>query len=111
MIVRTITLILILILSGTALAAEKASTGGMVHKISLPTVKIDLKPGPGMDETARYCNVCHSLDYITSQPAFSKKKWGEIVTKMTKVFGAPVPQDEASKITAYLGAAYGKAGQ
>jgi hypothetical protein len=111
MTIRIIILILILILPGTLLAAEKALKGNMVHKISLPTVKVDLKPGPGMDKTAGYCNVCHSLDYITSQPAFSQKKWGEIVTKMVKVFGAPVPQDVAQEITAYLGSAYGKAGR
>jgi sulfite dehydrogenase (cytochrome) subunit B len=106
MIIRIICLILIL--SGTALAEQAASTGGMVHTISLTAVRVDLKPGPGMDKTAGYCNVCHSLDYITTQPAFSKEKWGEIVAKMVKVFGAPIPQDVAKEITGYLGAAYGK---
>ncbi len=109
MIIRIICFILIL--SGTALAEQAASGGGMVRTISLPVVKIDLKPGPGMDKTAGYCSVCHSLDYITSQPAFSKEKWGEIVAKMVKVFGAPIPQDVAKEITAYLGVAYGKSSQ
>jgi hypothetical protein len=106
MIIRIISLILIL--SGTALAEQAASTSGMVHTIRLPEVKIDLKAGPGREKTAGYCSVCHSLDYITTQPAFAKEKWGEIVAKMVKVFGAPFPQDVAREITSYLGAAYGK---
>ncbi len=106
MIIRIICLILIL--SGTALAEQAAPAGSMVRTISLPVVKIELKPGPGKDTTAGYCSVCHSLDYITTQPAFSREKWGEIVTKMVKVFGAPIPKDTAQEITAYLGAEYGK---
>jgi hypothetical protein len=104
-------ILLVLLLSGTALAERKASTEGMVHSISLPTVQVDLKPGPGREKTAGYCAVCHSLDYITTQPVFPKEKWGEIVTKMVKVFGAPIPQDVGREITEYLGAEYGKSSQ
>jgi hypothetical protein len=74
-------------------------------------LKIDLKAGPGWEKTACYCSVCHSLDYITTQPGFAKEKWSEIVAKMVKVFGALIPQDVAQEITAYLGAAYGKSSQ
>ena len=111
MILRIIILILVFCPAGTALAADKTSTGTTVQSIDLPTVKVDLKPGPGMETTARYCSVCHSLDYITTQPAFSRKKWGEIVTKMVKVFGAPIPRDAQREITDYLGSTYGKPGQ
>lgn len=106
MIIRIICLLIIL--SGTALAEQAVSTGGMLHALHLPEVRTDLKAGPGREKTAGYCSVCHSLDYITMQPAFAKEKWGEIVTKMVKVFGAPIPQDVAREITAYLGDAYGK---
>ncbi len=103
--------LLLFLLSGTALAEQPASTGGTVHSISLPAVQVVLKPGPGMDKTAGYCNVCHSLDYITTQPAFTKEKWGEIVNKMVKVYGAPIPQDVGREITEYLGTEYGKPGR
>jgi hypothetical protein len=98
----------ILVFAGTALAMDKASTSPAVHSIRLPEVKVDLKPGPGRDKTETYCAVCHSLDYITTQPAFSRDKWGETVNKMVKVFGAPIPGDVSREITAYLGTAYGK---
>ncbi len=99
---------LILAFSGTALAQQTATSGDMVHSITLPKIRVELKPGPGMDKTSGYCNVCHSLDYITMQPAFSEKQWGETVNKMVKAFGAPIPPDAAREITAYLGSAYGK---
>jgi hypothetical protein len=53
-------------------------------------LKIDLKAGPGREKRAGYCSVCHSLDYITTQPGFAKEKWSEIVAKMVKVFGVPI---------------------
>jgi hypothetical protein len=95
---------IVLFLTGTALAEPNS---GMVHSIKLPVVQIDLKPGPGKEKASAFCAVCHSLDYITTQPAFTEEKWREIVAKMVKVFGAPIPQDTAREITAYLGAAYG----
>ncbi len=106
MIIRLICLILIM--SGNALAGQVAPSNDLVHTIRLPEVKIDLKAGPGREKTAGYCSVCHSLDYITTQPGFAKEKWGEIVAKMVKVFGAPIPQDVAEEISSYLGSAYGK---
>ncbi len=98
---------LILALLGTALAQQTAMSGDTVHSITLSKIRVELKPGPGMEKTAGYCNVCHSLDYITTQPAFSGKQWGGTVNKMVKVFGAPIPPDVAREITAYLGTAYG----
>ncbi len=102
---------LVLILSGTAMVGQTAASGDTVRSISLPAIKVELKPGPGMEKTAGYCNVCHSLDYITTQPPFSKEKWGEVVNKMVKAFGAPIPPDVAREITDYLGSAYGKTGR
>ncbi len=98
---------LILALSGTARAQQTAPSGDTVHSITLPTMRVELKLGPGMEKTAGYCNVCHSLDYVTTQPPFSEKQWGQTVSKMVKVFGAPIPPDVAKEITSYLGTAYG----
>jgi hypothetical protein len=41
------------------------------------------------------------------QPKMSKAQWSATVTKMIKVFGAPVPQEDADKIIGYLSTAYG----
>jgi hypothetical protein len=84
-----------------------AGKTGTVHSISLPIIDVQLKEGPGKDKTVSLCNICHSLDYITTQPPFSADKWGATVTKMINVFGAPVNDEDAKTITQYLVTQYG----
>jgi cytochrome c5 len=67
-----------------------------------------LKPGPGSELTQVQCQFCHSTDYIVTQPPGDAKQWDAVVTKMQKVFGAPVTDADAKAITEYLSAAYGK---
>jgi mono/diheme cytochrome c family protein len=68
-----------------------------------------LKPGPGMEVTDRACRSCHAGDYIVMQPRGDAKQWEGVVTKMIKVFGAPVSEADARTITEYLARAYGPA--
>ncbi len=103
-------MLFVLVLAGSALAQERGTADKSVHAITLPEERVVIKPGAGMEQTSRYCSICHSLDYITTQPPFPAEKWGAIVSKMVKVFGAPIPADVSREITAYLGAAYGKSG-
>ena len=67
-----------------------------------------LKPGPGSDVTERKCVICHSTDYIVMQPHEDQKQWDGVVTKMIKVFGAPVNDADAKVIAEYLARHYGK---
>jgi cytochrome c5 len=67
-----------------------------------------LDPGPGSDLTQTQCQLCHSADYIVMQPRGDAKQWDAVVTKMRKVFGAPISDADAKAITEYLTAAYGK---
>jgi sulfite dehydrogenase (cytochrome) subunit B len=67
-----------------------------------------LKPGPGSELAQAQCQFCHSTDYIVTQPPGDAKQWDAVVTKMQKVFGAPVSEADARTITEYLSAAYGK---
>lgn len=102
---------LILLFLAAAFAFPARTTGaaegsGRVHSITLPEVTVKLKPGPGRDKVETYCSICHSTDYITMQPPFPEKQWAEIVNKMVKVFGAPIPADVAKEIITYLGSAY-----
>jgi sulfite dehydrogenase (cytochrome) subunit B len=94
-----IILILLAVAAGFALAQEK--------QLNVPVVKIDLAPGEGKDKAETLCNICHSLDYITTQPRSSKAAWAGSVTKMRKVFGAPISDADAAVITNYLAANYG----
>jgi len=49
-----------------------------------------------------HCISCHSLRYIQMQPDFPRKKWENIVDKMVKNFGAPIPDSTAKVIVDYL---------
>jgi cytochrome c5 len=89
--------------------AEEGPAGAAArqHSITLPASALSLKEGPGMDVTRRYCGICHSLDYITTQQKFPKAKWQAEVAKMIKVYGAPIPKESASVISDYIAASYG----
>lgn len=67
-----------------------------------------LKPGAGSEVTQRACVLCHSTDYIVMQPHGDLKQWEGVVTKMIKVYGAPVSEQDARTIADYLARQYGK---
>jgi len=94
------------ILVMTSGIAFSASVDG-IKSIDLPEVKTELSSGTGKDKTEKYCNLCHSLDYITMQPKFSKAQWTGTVNKMIKVFGGPISDEDAKVIIDYLAGPYG----
>jgi cytochrome c5 len=54
------------------------------------------------------CTACHSLEYITTQPrGMGEKFWHDEVTKMVKVYGAPIEPADADAITAILAKRFG----
>ena len=93
--------LLVMGLTSSAVAADKT--------ISMPPddAYAGLKPGPGVEVTQRQCMTCHSTDYIVMQPHGSAKQWDGVVTKMIKVFGAPVNDQDAKTIVEYLATHYG----
>jgi mono/diheme cytochrome c family protein len=76
---------------------------------SLPDETAAFKPGPNLDVVQNNCTACHSADYINTQPQGPKYKkdfWQAEVTKMIKVYGAPIDDADVSKIVDYLAATY-----
>ncbi len=66
-----------------------------------------LKPGAGDDTTAATCSACHTTDYIVMNSAFlTPDAWKAEVTKMRSAFGAPIDDETAAEITAYLAKNY-----
>ena len=62
-------------------------------------------PGPDLDVVQNNCTACHSADYIQTQPRgpkFKKDFWQAEVTKMIKVYGAPIDEADIPKIVDYL---------
>jgi hypothetical protein len=73
--------------------------------------RIALKEAPGRDAVLNNCAACHSLDYIQMNSPFPDAKlWDAEVTKMIKVFGAPIDDSDAKAITDYLVKNYGAPG-
>lgn len=94
---------LVLVLSlcaATLLAAADA-----VFKLPPETAK--LKPGPGAELVTAQCLICHSADYISTQPRLSRAQWQAGVTKMQQKYGAPVQTNAVDRIVDYLARNYG----
>lgn len=96
-------LLILMVFSGIAIVSAED-----IKTITLPDLKIELREGEGLDKVKTHCNSCHSLDYITMQPAFSEGQWAAIVNKMRKVFGAPISDVDAESIIKYLSTNYGR---
>ena len=96
------------------LALAAASTLGLVAVRAVPVVyklpaeTAAFKPGPNLDVVQNNCLGCHSADYVNTQPPNAKKKefWQAEVTKMIKVYGAPISDADVPKIVEYLAATY-----
>ena len=76
---------------------------------ALPEETAAFKPGPNLDVVKANCAACHSADYVQTQPRgekFKKDFWQAEVTKMIKVYGAPIDEADVSKIVDYLAATY-----
>lgn len=75
-----------------------------------PPETAKLAPGPNLEVAQSHCGICHSVDYIATQPrsfANPRAVWTAEVTKMRKAYGAPMSDEDAAKIVDYLVAAYG----
>lgn len=90
-----------LLLSGAAPATAKPVT------YDLPEETAVLKPGPGLETAQNSCMACHSADYVAIQPPKKGHAfWQAEVTKMIKVYGAPIDSADAKVIAEYLAQTY-----
>jgi mono/diheme cytochrome c family protein len=91
-------------LIGIAVAASAAPI-----TYTLPEETAAFRAGPNLDVVQNNCTGCHSADYIATQPRGPKYKrdfWQAEVTKMIKVYGAPIDEADIGKIVDYLAATY-----
>jgi hypothetical protein len=103
-------LLLAPLLAGAAIAALGfASVSAVPINYKLPEETAAFRPGPNLDVVQNNCTACHSADYINTQPRgpkFKKDFWQAEVTKMIKVYGAPIDDADVPKIVEYLAATY-----
>ncbi|HXQ07381.1 MAG TPA: cytochrome c, partial [Bradyrhizobium sp.] len=98
-------------LLATAAAAGLALGSANAAPVSytLPDETAAFKPGPNLEVVQNNCTGCHSADYISTQPRgakFKKDFWQAEVTKMIKVYGAPIDDADVGRIVDYLAATY-----
>ena len=76
---------------------------------TLPGEAAAFRPGPNLETVQNNCTACHSADYVQTQPRGAKFKedfWRAEVTKMIKVYGAPIDEADVAKIVDYLAQTY-----
>ena len=67
-----------------------------------PTAGRDFPPGPGADTMSGNCMSCHTPGMILNQPALTQAEWTGEVTKMVKVYKAPIADADIPAIVTYL---------
>ena len=104
---RCFFLALLLTLAAAACLGGSASAAPISY--TLPDETAAFMPGPNLEVVQNNCTACHSADYISTQPRgpkFKKDFWQAEVTKMIKVYGAPIDDADVGKIVDYLAAIY-----
>ena len=96
------------VLLAITLAAGLAGATAAPVNYKIPDEVAAFKPGPNLEVVHGNCGACHSADYIRTQPPMKDKKafWQAEVTKMIKVYGAPIDDADVGKIVDYLAATY-----
>jgi mono/diheme cytochrome c family protein len=88
-------------------ASAGSGVCAMPVNYELPPEIAALKAGPQSDVAQANCSVCHSVDYITTQPKGKGSAfWNSEINKMIKVFGASIEPGDANDIAAYLSNTY-----
>jgi mono/diheme cytochrome c family protein len=88
------------------LVAATAASAAPVT-IELPPGTATFKPAKGAELAQANCLICHSSEYISSQPPMPRKFWEANVKKMTEKYAAPTPPETVAAIVDYLVASYG----
>ena len=99
--------IFLALISAASLGLADVRAAPVFYK--LPDETAAFKPGANLDTVQNNCTACHSADYVKTQPRgekFKKDFWAAEVTKMIKVYGAPIEDADIGKIVDYLTANY-----
>ena len=94
-------------LSGAILLGIGSTAFADAVTYAVPDETAAFKPGPNVEVAQNNCSLCHSADYINTQPPqMGEKFWDGEVHKMIKTYGAPMTEDDAKTIIDYLSKTY-----
>jgi hypothetical protein len=74
----------------------------------LPPETAKLKETEGIKGIQSNCLLCHSVDYISTQPKLTRAQWTAGVEKMRAKFGAVISTNAVPQIVEYLTVNYGR---
>jgi len=94
----------ILTLSVLSVAAMLAAADAW----KLPSDQPKFRPGAGAELATANCLLCHSADYVSTQPPLERAAWLATVNKMREKYGAPLLTNQVERIADYLANTYGK---
>ena len=97
---------LLLLLAGF-LVVISVPVMGADAPFKLPVETAKLKPGPGLALANSQCLLCHSADYMTTQPRLSAAQWRAVIVKMQAKYGAPIVSNNVEALVVYLTQNYG----
>ncbi|MDE2573283.1 MAG: cytochrome c [bacterium] len=97
-----------LLAAAGGLGAWGAAAGGaqsdpnVTVSVTYPPERQMFKDGEGAGLARANCQICHSSDYVYTQPPLTKAQWAAEVTKMKRVYGANIQDGDVDAIAAYL---------
>ena len=89
------------------LVAVLASSNAAPVRFELPPETAKFKPGPGAELVTAQCLLCHSADYVSTQPRLARATWKAGVEKMRVKYGAPISTNQVELLVDYLVRNYG----
>lgn len=98
------------ILVALAFVSACAPLSAAALEVALPAETAVYVPSelPGYQLVQQNCLICHSAQYVLTQPRTSPRSyWEATVGKMSKVFGAPFPEQDSAAMVDYLSKTYG----
>ena len=90
-----------------AMVMAPALSRGEPLKIELPPETVSFKPAAGVEIANAQCLVCHSVEYVTTQPPFPRTFWASSVKKMREKYAAQIPEAQVEPLLDYLVENYG----
>jgi len=76
-------------------------------EIHLPPEVGVFKQGTGAELANGRCLVCHSVEYVSTQPPLPRSFWKAEVQKMQQKYGAAIPEGQVEALADYLTSNYG----
>jgi PBP1b-binding outer membrane lipoprotein LpoB len=70
--------------------------------IALPDDPNELPEAPGKQAVIDNCTACHSPSTMLQQPKVPREKWEATVTKMVKLYKAPIDAKAIPQIVDYM---------